>query len=292
VQLTSDATFFDDLAGWVDLTPYTAINALAARRILFVEGDDEMRLLPWLGGLRFRNDPTRYRLFRAWAILELRGASNAPVAAFLARLVQNRAIRETTGTGPFRVVVALDRDYERTPGAVSAEADGVSSMTVVWPMHSLESMFLAPPMLTRWVRAFLGPTAPSDLDNLVRASVEGVDKDEALNRKAVGEIVAAIVAARSREGVSLTADHGRVVKDASAEAQRCVGEDPAAWQRGKDRASAVLGRIRAGLTGPMQDGFPTNIVKLIERTNLNLIGDPIAALPAELNALLERMAQP
>jgi hypothetical protein len=36
--LRSDASLFDDLATWADLTPYTAINFLAARRVLFCEG--------------------------------------------------------------------------------------------------------------------------------------------------------------------------------------------------------------------------------------------------------------
>ncbi|MFM8357271.1 MAG: ATP-dependent nuclease, partial [Verrucomicrobiota bacterium] len=75
VLLESDASLFDDLGSWVDLTPYTAINSLASRRVLFCEGADEVRLLPKLGQLRYRNAPAQLSSFRRWAIIELGGAS-------------------------------------------------------------------------------------------------------------------------------------------------------------------------------------------------------------------------
>lgn len=292
VALDSDASLFDDLATWVDLTPYTAINFLASRRVLFVEGADELAILPRLGELRFRNDPTRLQRFRRWAIVELHGASNASISSLLARLVRNDVIRANAQSGGFVIEVALDRDYEREPGITTATNEGIKHTTLVWPVHSLESLMVTAPVLTRWMRAFLGELCPADAEARVHDAIELANQDTELNTAAIADLTTGLLSAKIRQGVAATADHGRAIQDASWAAQRSVGAEPAVWQRGKDRAAFVLKRLRAELDTRAGAHFPTDIVRLVERGNPNLIGEALPAIPPEVNALLERMAQP
>lgn len=289
-SLDSDASLFDDLGGWADLTPYTAINFLASRRVLFVEGADELAVLPLLGALRFRNDPGALRRFRQWAIVELQGARNAPMAALLARLMQNDAVRASARHGGFEAMVVLDRDYEREPGTTTTEDKGVRQTTIIWSVHSLESLLVAPGVLSRWLRAWLGSRAPTDLDARVAAAIDAANRDQELNDDAIQRYASAALLSRMRDGASLSAAHGQAVRDVTAEAQRRIREDPAVWQHGKLRAQFILGALRVGLDGAAQ--LPTDIIRLVERTDPNRIGLSIEAIPPEVNALLERMARP
>ncbi|MBT9557092.1 MAG: AAA family ATPase [Myxococcales bacterium] len=290
VPLDSDASLFDDLASWVDLTPYTAINFLASRKVLFVEGKDELELVPRLGELRFRNDPLRLRQFRGWAVVELKGSGNAPVAPLLSKLLRNDAIRASAQHGGFAIMVLLDRDYTRVPGASTETKDGVTHTTVVWSVHSLESLLVAPAVLVTWIRAFLGDLTPIDLATLVADAVEAANQDVGLTNSAVAGLVAGSISASVRAGVNLTAENGRAIKDASTDALARVQSDPWVWQRGKARAQAVLMHVRDRLDDAAKAHFPTDICRLIERTNLNQIGDSTAAIPSELNAILDQMA--
>lgn len=290
--LDSDASLFNDLATWVDLTPHTAINFLAARRVLFVEGKDEVTILPRLGELRFRNDPLKLRRFRRWAIVQLEGSANAPIAGLLSRLVRNDVVRASAQQGGFDIIVTLDRDYDREPGTTTDTVDGIRQTTTVWPVHSLESLLVTVPILIRWLKALLGERTPADIEDRVRTAVEAADREVGLNNDAIARLTAGMVATQVRRGAAIAADHARPIRDISAEAQRRVQADPAAWQHGKARALHILDRVREGLDADLRGHFPTEVVRLIERANVNHMGDSIAPVPPDINTLFERMAAP
>ncbi|MEZ4437180.1 MAG: ATP-binding protein [bacterium] len=168
--LSGHAALFADLATWADLTPYTAINFLASRRVVFVEGRSDQALLPLLGRLLFRNNVERLAAFEQWAFVELQGTGNRRLAPLLARLLENDVVRATPDQRPFQIEVVLDRDYAqaRTPGTTTAP-DG-SSTTTVWSRHSIESMFIEPEVLVAWISALLDP-APADLARLVEEAI-------------------------------------------------------------------------------------------------------------------------
>jgi energy-coupling factor transporter ATP-binding protein EcfA2 len=293
VVLDGHSALFDDLAGWVDLTPYTAINFLASRRVLFVEGRDERALLPRLAALRYRNDPARLQRFQRWSIVKLDGIGNDKVPKLLARLVESEAVRARVATaGGFVVGVLCDRDYSRAPGTTMSDVDGVREIQVVWSQHSLESLLLEPAVLTVWVQAFLGAESPPDLAARVVAAVASADVDPALHDDTVQRLTTARVVAHVREGARVLADDGRLVREASAEAQAQAREQPATWQRGKDRAAHVLGKLREGLAPSAQGQFPTDVVRLVERADPNRIGLADRGIPAEVDAVLELLTQP
>ncbi len=287
VLLESDASLFDDLASWVDLTPYTAINSLASRRIVFCEGTDELRALPKLAQLRYRNAPAQLAAFRRWALVELGGASKAPLAELLGKLVANDAVRAQAQSGTFRTIVVLDRDHQRTPGlAPPLEREGVTQRTFVWGQHSLESLLLEPTVLTAWVRALAGDSAPADLAERVRAAVGAADADAGLNDAAKDQLAVTLFRTELREGGEVLQGDRKLIA-AQRQARAHVDAAPATWQRGKDRARFVLGAIRPHLALPRRNQFPTDVIRLVEQVNLNDVGDPEAALPVELRQLLD-----
>lgn len=281
LALESDSALFDDLASWVDLTPYTAINLLASRRVAFCEGDDEVKLLPRLAALYFANDPERHARFRKWALVRLHGASNRPVAELLARLVASEAVRAQARSGSFHVVVVLDRDHDRVPGWSEREANGVVETTRVWSQHSLESLFVDPTILSTWIRAFVGDAAPSDLAARVARAIAVADQDSLLRAGAVERLQISL----SRPDRS---DRG--VAHALREANRLAEADPAVWQRGKDRARVVLQNVREGLPVAARQQFPADVCVLVERAKLNRIGERASAIPVDVAELLDRLA--
>jgi hypothetical protein len=290
--LGTDAALFGDLAAWADLTPYTAINFLASRKLLFVEGKTDLSLLPIFAALHYRNDPERLRRFRRWAIVELGGASRANEPALLARLLAGQAVTDRARGGSFAVLTVLDRDFERAPGwSADAEADGVSAATLVWSHHSIESLLVQPATLTVWLRAWLGDGAPADLGARVEAAAAAVDGDAALKGMTVEGLVAAFITAAVRSGRSLTDDHGRFPREATAEALRRATDNPAVWQRGKDRARVMLRHLREGLRPGPGDQMPVDVGELVKRVDLLRVPHGAAALPAEVIDLLERMAR-
>lgn len=293
VELAGDADLFDALADWVDLTPFTAINFLASRRVLFCEGADEIAVLPKLAELRFRNNPSKAERFRRWAIVQLQGAPNAPVAQLLTRLVRSEVIRAgAPKQGALHVELVLDRDFSRKPGVELVEHDGVREWTTIWSRHSLESLFLDPVALERWVRASAHECAPEDLGSHIRAAIAAADADPSLNEQATDQLTAAFATNPMVDEAGKSLGGEQKVVHAARRARECVGNDPAAWQHGKSRSRFILARIRDHIALPRRNQFPTDIVNLIRRADLNQIGDSTAALPAEVCALLDRLALP
>ena len=293
IALAGNSELFDDLAEWVDLAPFTAINFLASRRVLFCEGDDEIALLPRLAELKFRNDPARADRFRRWAIIRLQGASNAPVAKLLTKLVRNDVVRARAAqAGGFRVEVVLDRDHHRTPGTRDEVVDNVRETTTVWARHSLESLMMDPTVLASWIRAVALDCTPDDIIDKIEAAITAANADEGLNNAAIEQ-----GAAKLAQG-DLFDDNGRrlggeqKLVHAQRRAREAVLADPAVWQRGKDRAKFILGKVRDDIALPRRNQFPTDVVLMVRRADLNRIGDPAAAIPAEAAALLDRLVSP
>ncbi len=291
VTLDGDAALFDDLATWVDLAPYTAINFLASRSIVFCEGDDEVALLPKLAALKFRGDPTRNEVFRRWALVRLHGASNKPMSDLLVRLVKSDAVRTRAKTGLFRIELVLDRDHERAPGRVENKTNGVEEATTIWSQHSLESLLLDPRVLATWIGAYGGDACPPNLPELITQAVESANADPELNDAAEAQLIAKLMKGEmlDERGRSLGGEQKTV--SAVREAKRLVAAEPAVWQRGKDRGRFVLGQIRHQLPPKLRNQFPTDVVRLVEKTNSDRIGDPSAAIPTDVHEFLRHLVR-
>lgn len=295
--LRSDASLFDDLATWADLTPYTAINFLAARRVLFCEGRGDKAVLERLAQLLYRNDPARLERFRRWSVVLLDGVGNRNVSKLLSRLMHNDLVRAAADHGGFRVVVVLDRDHGRTPGlrseAQGSEAVGpVHETEVVWSRHSIESLLLDPAVLEPWVRVVAGPSAPADLSAQIARCLAEADVDAALCDAAEEQLLARLLRDAEGDPKATAVQASQKAVHALREAREMVKAAPATWQRGKDRAAKVLGGLRETVALPARNQFPTDIVRLLGRANLDHIGNPTAAVPVEIRDLLTHLTDP
>lgn len=287
VELDSQVRLFDDISGWVDISPYTAVNFLATRRVAFCEGDDEKLVLPRLAQLKFRDDPIKQKKFASRSLVRLTGATNAPIARLLTRLVEDELVVSRAQGGQFDVLLVLDRDHARQPGLKTEPFKHVRSRTFVWPKHSLESMLLEQECLHTWIKAFVEGEVPAGLSEQIATAIEQSNRDTELNDAAVEQLIAHLAVAElvDEQGQKLGGEQ-RIVH-AVRRAKELVAASPAVWQRGKDRGRFILGKIRTTLTPPSQNRFPTDVLRLIERTRLERIGDPMKALPADVSNLLD-----
>jgi AAA ATPase domain len=270
-----------ELESWADMTPFTAINFLASRRVLFHEGKTDARILRRCAELRFRTALRGKDRFDAWTFAELEGSGNRGMAKVLLNLIA-RVAPATTSTEPLRVVTVLDRDHQRAPGMSEDEAKGaVMARLLVWSRHSIESLFVTPPILAEWLRAWLDEHAPADLDERIAVALAAADRDEDLNREAQAQLQVALLRHGSR------GEH-EIVR-AFREADQRVRDDPATWQRGKDRAQFVLRRIREGLGHAAGRQLPTDIATLLDGVDLSRFGLVEPPIPPEIRDLLDWM---
>lgn len=290
VALEGDAQLFDELATFADLAPYTAINFLASRRLLFCEGDGDKATIERLAEIRFRNDPTKRKRFQRWAIVRLHGADNRPVAALLDRLVASDAIKAQAKDEPFRIVVVLDKDHHLTPPPGPRGSARVTETVRRWSRHSVESVLLEPAALGAWIRALVGKSAPRDLPERILAAIVAADADTTLCEAAREQLLAKLMGTEIRDdaGDRVLGGEQKVIR-AMREARRLVADAPATWQRGKDRARFVLGQLRPAIGVANRNQFPTDIVRLVSKVDPNLIGDLTAAVPPEIGALLDSL---
>lgn len=272
-----------ELESWADMTPFSALNFLASRRVIFHEGKTDARMIRRCAELRYRTSLRHKDRFDAWTFAELGGSGNHGMAKVLLKLIERVAPATASAAAPLRVVTVLDRDHHRAPGMSEEETkDAAIARTLVWNRHSIESLFLTPPILSEWLRAWLDEHAPADLEHRIEDALAAADRDEDLCREAQGQLQVALL----RHGGSRS-EH-EIVR-AFREANRLVRDDPATWQRGKDRARFVLGRIRDGLGHETGRRLPTELSNLLDGVDTNHFGMTEPAIPPEIRTLLDFM---
>lgn len=293
--LSGQTAVLGDLANWADLTPFTAINFMASRRVLFHEGPGDAKVLKRCAELRFRQQADKRRNFERWALVPLDGSGNDKILSLLQRLLASPVWAAAQGTQPFKVVTVLDRDYARHSGfEVRPVVDGPMHAELVWSRHSIESVFLTAKVLGYWVRAFAGVCTPPNLDGVIAQALAHADSDEGLNTNALDKLMAwqRKQSIQSETGVELAVNtDSHFQRTLNLARARFSVEGPAVLQRGKDRAAKVLGFIRSHIAQPKQNSFPTDVIKLLDRVDLNEISDPVAAIPQELLDLLDWMVE-
>jgi len=168
----------------------------------------------------------------------------------------------------------------------------VEEATTVWSQHSLESLLLDPRVLATWIGAYGGDACPPNLPELITQAVESANADQELNDAAEAQLIAKLMKGEmlDERGRSLGGEQKTV--HAVREAKRLVAAEPAVWQRGKDRGRFVLGQIRHPLPPNLRNQFPMDVVRLVEKTNSDRIGDPSAAIPTDVHEFLRHLVRP
>jgi len=281
-RLDSNSAIINELAQWCDLTPFTSLNFLASRNILFHEGPTDEIILTACAELYFRNDPVKRMRFREWTFSSLAGTGNIKAVGIL-RAVLNPSIFPSLSKGQkVRAIVVLDRDAERTPGLSKVEEaskDRFEAYKKVWSHYSIESLFLQTSTLAAWISLVLpdGTVSMDQLQQHVKEGLERADEEQTLQDKAE-EL---LLLANLRNGLK--------PPDALKQAKQRARADPAVWQKGKDRADFVLKHVREQMPKPLQNRVRGSIPSLVEAATAQKLGDVPVLIPEDIRALLDVM---
>ena len=236
-----------------DLSPYSAVNFLATRRVLFVEGSTDETILLRCALSHLADSPEGLDRFDAWTRVPLDGVANAPAADLVERLVSSSLLPRLERSEVLVVASVFDRDYDKEPLHQVRSGPQVERIDHVWSRHSIESLFLEVEVLESILCASLGDAAPVDLRDRIRAAIGAADADEGLREGAEDELAEHFRRTRRYAG-----------KEAQVEARRRVRANPETWQRGKDRAAFVLQHLRQSLPLPIQNRVRGSVSKMLE----------------------------
>lgn len=280
VALASESAIVDELSIWADLTPFTSLNFLASRRLLFHEGPSDARILTRAADVYFRNKPTSLAAFKRWTLVPLDGTGHVPGLSALRKVIQPKVFPGLDKGDPVRLVLVLDRDRLRAPGLTRNVDAQVSSTEVVWSRHSIESLFLEPAILGQWIAASMpvGSTDEATLRKLIEQAIPVVDALAELNEAAVADLAPVLMRQGGRPGSHIK------------EAQETVRKEPAVWQKGRDRTRKILEQVRKSLPTKEQKHVRASLVDEMDEARIERLSNPDAAIPGELRALLDIMA--
>lgn len=291
VKLTTDNEIINALDEFCNLTPYASINFLASRRVLFHEGPSDWTILDACAEVVFRKDAAKLALWRQITPISVDGVHNAGLSQVLERLV-TPAVFPSLGDGrKVRIAVVRDRDFTRTPrlAAIETKRENAEEIKVVWSRNSIESLFLDPPILGEWIAAFLGDPPIINLQDILARAVATADSDATLNADARR----LMVDARTSQDVEIEHATLRAAKkDAFEDAERALTQSPHVWHKGRDRARAMLGVVRAEIPANRRGAFPADLARIISEAMPEKIRDLALAIPDEVQRLLELMVEP
>lgn len=296
--LSSQHDILDALGAWADLTPFTAINFLASRRVLFHEGPSDATVLRQCAKTLFRQKPEKKQAFDRWTLVSLEGSGNEKLPSWIRRLLKSDAWATLPeDQAPFHLVTLLDRDHGRTPGWQQEVREGpVKARTLVWSRYSIESLFLEPKLLAYWIRAYASSVNQQELEATIAKAIVTADQDDGLNQYASDHLFLCIKQTELQDGKGNAFPIGTPEHTLFAleKARELVRADPATYQRGKDRSSRMLGFIRESplLDNRLKGQFTTDLPNFLDRVDINAISDPVLAIPAELRDLLDVMTTP
>ena len=279
-KLDSESGITDALSAWADLTPFTSLNFLASRRLLFHEGPSDATILTRCAEAYFANDPVKLVAFRRWTLVPLDGSGNAPALKTLEKVIQPKVFPNLSLGGAVRLVLLIDRDRSRKPGETKSTNGNVASSQIVWSRNSIESLFLDPAALAIWLAASIPPggTPESTIQQHVTAAVATVDANQELLDTAIGDLQ-----------TELLKPGGLKVADALKQATSTVRTEPAVWQKGRDRARRVLEAVRGNLAHSERRHVRGTLADQLGEADLPRLSNPVAAIPSEVRTLLDSL---
>ncbi len=280
--LASESELVTELSRWCDLTPFTSINFLASRRVLFHEGPSDGSILESCARVYFRNRPADLSQFSRWTLVCLNGVGNVSAQAVLGTVLTPKVFPTLNDKALARAVCVLDRDSEREPGGrdlAKLSKAHFRAYERVWSRYCIESLFLDPPCLVGWLRLHLPSEAVSDADlrSWAEEAARLADLDEQLKDGA-------------EDGLRKTLLRPGAVKlqDAVDEARRRSRQEPQVWQPGKLRAAFILRNVRGRLAPKFQNKVRGSVTDLVDLPADSVhLGDLQALVPQDIRELLE-----
>jgi hypothetical protein len=280
VELSDESATVQALEDFADLEPFTALNMLASRRILFHEGPSDYLYLDACARLYFRSDDARMAEWNRYVPCSLDGSGNAGAAAALRLALSSKLFPKLKGD-PVRAALVLDRDYTRTPKvALRAEAGGaIGVVECVWSRHSIESLFLDAPILAGWLATASGADE-GDLAHALVKAIARVDTDKDLEDRAVD--------GRTDFHRRPEQDHRMLdAKTAVKRAREEVRAAPETFHHGRDRSKRILSELRSLLLPDEKRKLRGSLLDLVTKADSNKLGDAQVLVPADIRKLLD-----
>lgn len=273
--LASESATVEALHDFADLEPFTALNMLASRRILFHEGKTDQEYLEACARVSFRHDDARMAEWRRYVCAALDGSGNVGSAKVLANVLRSPLFPKLKGE-PVRAALLLDRDYSRVPTLATKPGEGAEIVECVWSRHSIESLFLDAPVLAGWLAA--SGIEPRGLEAAVRRAIEVVNADRALEDRAIdGRCAYHRRADETRKALTVDA--------ATKAAREEVRREPWVFHHGRDRAKRLLEELRKT---PEGKGLRGTLLDIVTRADPSA-GDPSVLVPLDIRALFDRL---
>lgn len=292
VPLASDDQVIAALDEFCDLTPYSSINLLASRRVVFHEGPSDWKILDACAEIYYRSDAAKLAAWRRYVPVPLEGVGNVSMKGVLAKLVSSRLFK--LDGDRVRLVLVRDRDATRAPKGpqLQVDADGAETIDVVWSRNSIESLFLVSPgyPLRYWLKALWGAMVPAgsevdvELERLIAEAHAAADANQDLLLDAYRLRVAALTSL----DVPIDGTRRDANSEAHAQASAEIKNDPATWQKGRDRARVVLGELRKRLPPAIGGQLSVDLSSVVAACRYAPTATP-AGIPIEIIQLLDAM---
>ncbi len=279
-ELIGQSALLDDISQWADMTPFSMINFFASKRVFFYEGQSDGDILKKCADILYRNNPKKKKSFEEWTFVKLDGSGNEKVSGMLALLIASNLVPAKLDIQQFKILVQLDKDYSDQSASYEPVSDvDIPTYRNVWSRHSIESLFCESDTLLHWLKLKYTSIQLSDIENAIQSANHNND----LNQYAREQRQSFLFKTLAKTDTNIT--------ETNRQASQDVNSSPEVWQRGKDRASTVLGLIKATL-GKSANNMTTSLPKLIERADSNRFpaGNQVV-IPAEIRELLEWMVE-
>jgi energy-coupling factor transporter ATP-binding protein EcfA2 len=290
VKLTTDNEVITALDEFCNLTPYSSINFLASRRVLFHEGPSDWKILDACAQALFQKDPVKLAAWRQITPISMDGVQNGGLATVLRKLLTPDVFPQLADGRAIRIAVVRDRDATRTPtpAVVESPRPGAEQVSVVWSRNSIESLFLDPPVLGQWLTAYLGDPPVPNLAEILASATAQANANPSLNADARWLMVNAKMRPSTHVEDQTLAN---VEKTAFHEVEPELSRSPHIWHKGRDRARIVLGAVKDQLPATRRSSYPVDLSRIVTDALPERIVDLGLAIPDEVRKLLDAMVR-
>jgi len=289
-SLESETELLGELSRWCTLSPFSSLNLLRTKKILFHEGPADADILKRCAKIYFANRSDALQRFDDWTFALLEGVDNAEAKNILKRALAPVLLTQDSDDLAY-IIRILDKDYTRQPQfeVKQDHKNRFETLDVVWSRHSIESLFLDNPCLLAFLSLYLKDVIQENVEGLseailsehIQQAVEEINHDTELNENARIERTLKL------KGKSFS---DKEFKEAMKLAAMEINTAPAIWQKGKDRGRAILAAVRDKLPSRYQNRIRRDVVKMVTDCPITTSTISIESLiPEEIRKVLDYM---
>jgi AAA15 family ATPase/GTPase len=288
IPLETESDLLIALNSWCNLTPFASLNVIRNKKILFYEGSGDASILNKCAELYFDSSNDLMQKYKEWSFVSLEGADNAAAKDILIRAI-TPIMLASPSVEKFYIVRVLDKDYTREKSCqVNLDGNGsIETLEVVWPRHSIESLFTDSECLLHWIQMYtetISSPLLNDEDNLknyISESIVEANLNEELIEEARSQLMLIHSQGKRNDSALINASRTALIE---------VKKNPEIWQKGKKRGCFILASIRNKLHISHQKLIRRDIVRMVSQAPLSKDELYIEKLiPQEIRTILDYM---